>query len=106
MKAPEVRLDPVGRERGRGKIPQIRRLRRRRTWRRFIARIIADCQKACYTFPWIRTAPGPACRPCRSFEPRSFGRRDRGARGPCGKNGVARKWRRNDLKRLNPRPEM
>ena len=35
-----------------------------------------------------------------------FGRRDRGARGPDGKNEVARKWRRNDLKRLNPRPEM
>ena len=42
----------------------------------------------------------------RSFEPRRFGRRDRGARGPDGKNGVARKWRRKGLKRLNPRPEM
>jgi len=48
----------------------------------------------------------PHARPGRSFEPRSFGRRDRGARGPDGKNGVARKWRRNDLKRFNPRPEM
>ena len=26
--------------------------------------------------------------------------------GLTAKNGVARKWRRNDLKRLNPRPEM
>jgi hypothetical protein len=26
--------------------------------------------------------------------------------GPDGKNGIARKWRRNGLKRLNPRPEM
>jgi hypothetical protein len=42
----------------------------------------------------------------RSFETRRFGRRDRGLRGPDGKNGVARKWRRNGLKRLNPRSEM
>src|ERR1700679_1951234 len=38
------------------------------------------------------------------FEPRRFGRRDRGARGG-GQDGAARKWRRNRLKRLNPRPE-
>jgi hypothetical protein len=43
---------------------------------------------------------GPACPTPSIF------RRDRGARGPDGKNGVARKWRRNDLKRLNPRLEM
>ena len=28
------------------------------------------------------------------------------AREADGKNGVARKWRRNGVKRLNPRPEM
>src|ERR1700688_1898685 len=49
--------------------------------------------------------PGGDCRAdCRSFEPRRFGRRDRGARGLDGKTGVARKWRRNGLKRLNSRP--
>jgi hypothetical protein len=31
-------------------------------------------------------------------------RQDRAARGPRCKNGVARKWRRNSLKRLNQRP--
>src|ERR1700690_4043951 len=35
----------------------------------------------------------------------ALGRRDRGARARR-KNGVASKWRRNGLKRLNPRPEM
>src|SRR5271168_3152385 len=35
-----------------------------------------------------------------------LGRRDRGARGARRQNGVASKWRRNGLKRLNPRPEM
>ena len=43
---------------------------------------------------------------CRSFEQRRFARRDRGARGLDGKTGVAGKWRRNGLKRLNPGPEM
>ena len=38
----------------------------------------------------------------RSFEPRRFDRWDRARR----QNGVARKWRRNGLKRLNPRPEL
>ena len=42
----------------------------------------------------------------RSFEPRRFGRRDRGARVPDGKTESHRKWRRNGLKRLNPRLEM
>ena len=61
--------------------------------------------------PWARDAAAPprlaAPEPLRDLaRPRRFLRRDRGARGPDGKNGVARKWRRNGLKRLNPRPEM
>jgi hypothetical protein len=40
---------------------------------------------------------------CRSFEPRRFGRRDRGATGLDGEIGVARKWRRNGLKTENRR---
>ena len=58
-----------------------------------------------YLFREAAAVPG-GDRPAdpQSFEPRRFGRRDRGARVPNGKNGVARKWRRNGLKRLNPRP--
>ncbi len=40
------------------------------------------------------------------FEPRRVGRRDCGAEGKRRQTGAARKWRRNGLKRLNPRPEM
>jgi hypothetical protein len=61
--------------------------------------------------PWARdgaapprlAAPEPLCDLAR---PRRFLRRDRAARGPDGKTESPRKWRRNGLKRLNPRPEM